>query len=120
MGACHPHQSPVKVTGEDRDSLAEGQGRELHATLDGQAVQLAAAAEPAWDAGQVGAKAFRRKPGSVIEVPTAGCWHLPSNSLLDLMWVYMKWKFETPTNNPSVQLGDVQSSKTVLQNYSSM
>jgi hypothetical protein len=52
--------------------LAEGQGRDLQATLDGQPVQLTAAAEPGWEAGQVAAKAFRRKPGSAVEVAAAG------------------------------------------------
>ena len=52
--------------------LNEGQGRDVQANLGGNALKLTAAAEPTWTAGQVSAKAFQRKPGSVIEVPNTG------------------------------------------------
>ena len=52
--------------------LNEGQGRDVQANLGGNAVKLTAGADPAWADGQVSAKAFQRKPGSVIEVPNTG------------------------------------------------
>ncbi|MGV3722016.1 MAG: DUF1553 domain-containing protein, partial [Actinomycetota bacterium] len=52
--------------------LSEGKGREVHGQLKGQPATFTAAADPAWPAGHVGAKAFQRKPGSVIEIPQAG------------------------------------------------
>lgn len=54
--------------------LSDGSGQTIHAKLDGNDIQLNAGAEPAWGVGQVSAKAFHRKPGSVVEVPTAGDW----------------------------------------------
>ena len=52
--------------------MNEGQGRDVQATLDGKALKLTALADPAWAEGQVAAKAFQRKAGSVLEVPSAG------------------------------------------------
>jgi mono/diheme cytochrome c family protein len=52
--------------------LAEGQGRSIEATLEGKPLTLTAAADPAWEPGQVAASAFRRQAGSVVEVPQAG------------------------------------------------
>lgn len=52
--------------------LDEGQGKEVKVTLDGKTAPVTAAAEPGWDAGQVSARAFQRKAGSVVEVPAAG------------------------------------------------
>ncbi len=56
--------------------LDEGQGKTVAATLNGQAVTLAAtgANEPAWSPGHLAPKAFQRKMGSAIAVPSAGDW----------------------------------------------
>lgn len=54
--------------------LDDGSGKTIRAKLDGADLSLTAAAEPAWGVGQVSAKAFRRTPGSAVEVPTAGDW----------------------------------------------
>jgi mono/diheme cytochrome c family protein len=53
-------------------ALAEGQGRSVLAHLDGKELQLTAAADPKWDAGNVAAKAFQRQPNTGLEVPGAG------------------------------------------------
>jgi len=52
--------------------LAEGQGRALQARVDGQDVTLNAGADPAWEAGHVAARAFKRTPGATVEAPAAG------------------------------------------------
>ena len=52
--------------------LNEGQGREIQTSVGGIAVKLTAGADPAWDNGQISAKAFQRKPGSVIEAANVG------------------------------------------------
>jgi len=52
--------------------LSEGQGKELQATLNDQSLRLTAANEPDWETGHVAARAFRRKSGSVVEIPQAG------------------------------------------------
>src|SRR3569833_579794 len=53
-------------------ALSEGQGRAVQATVAGRPVTLTAAAEPGWEAGQVAAHAFQRKPGSTLETADAG------------------------------------------------
>ena len=53
-------------------ALSEGQGRAVLAHLDGQELHLTAGADPKWDAGSVGAKAFQHQPGSTLEIPGAG------------------------------------------------
>ncbi len=52
--------------------LNEGQGRQVKAVVDGAALDLVAAADPAWDSGHVSEKAFQRRPGSVVEHASAG------------------------------------------------
>ena len=52
--------------------LNEGQGREIGVRSGGNNLKLTASADPAWIEGQVSAKAFQRKAGSVIEVPNVG------------------------------------------------
>jgi len=52
--------------------LSEGQGRDLQATLNGGSLRLAAAGDPAWDAGHVSAKAFKRTPASTVETTAVG------------------------------------------------
>ena len=53
-------------------ALTEGQGRDVQATASGKSMKLTALADPGWDAGQIGAKAFQRKPGSSVEIPGVG------------------------------------------------
>lgn len=52
--------------------LNEGDGSVLTASVNGAEQKLTTAVAPAWDNGQVSAKAFQRKSGSVVELPTAG------------------------------------------------
>ena len=54
--------------------LSDGSGQAIAAKLDGSDIQLKAATEPGWAVGKVSAKAFQRRAGSVVEVPTAGDW----------------------------------------------
>ena len=54
--------------------LSEGQGRAIQAKQDGQALALTATADPGWEAGHVGAQAFKKQAGSTVEVPGAGNW----------------------------------------------
>lgn len=52
--------------------LNEGEGRMVQATVAGTTTKLTAAADPGWEAGSVGAKAFVRKMNSTVELPGAG------------------------------------------------
>ncbi len=68
----------VAITPPTRKGLAfhaplnEGQGREVQALLEGKLVRLTAAADPGWEAGHVSEKAFLRKAGSTLEIPSVG------------------------------------------------
>lgn len=53
-------------------ALAEGQGKELSAIQDGQAVRVTANADPIWEKGHVAERAFQRKGNSTAEFPQAG------------------------------------------------
>jgi len=52
--------------------LNEGQGRVVNADLSGVPTRLTAATDPGWDTGQISARAFQRRAGSVIETSAAG------------------------------------------------
>ncbi|HZT82640.1 MAG TPA: DUF1549 domain-containing protein, partial [Gemmataceae bacterium] len=52
--------------------LNEGSGRTLQAALDGKPQPITLAADAGWDAGPVGAKAFKSQPGVTVQLPEAG------------------------------------------------
>src|SRR5205823_19884 len=52
--------------------LSEGAGNKVNLTLDGKPRELTVSGAVAWDAGHVAAKAFRKQPGTALEVANAG------------------------------------------------
>src|SRR5262249_44941949 len=52
--------------------LCEGQGKTLNLTQDGKLTTVQVSGNPAWEAGHVGAKAFKTQPGAVVEIPAGG------------------------------------------------
>jgi hypothetical protein len=52
--------------------LSENTGDLVSVTLDGQPRQVLVSGDVAWDAGHVGAKSFRKQPGTALEVADAG------------------------------------------------
>jgi hypothetical protein len=52
--------------------LNEGAGNTIHLSYDGKPRELTLPVAAAWDAGHVAAKAFRKQPGSALELADAG------------------------------------------------
>jgi hypothetical protein len=52
--------------------LNEGQGREVHADVNGATLQLASTTDLGWEEGQVAAKAYKRMPNNLLQCATAG------------------------------------------------
>jgi hypothetical protein len=52
--------------------LSEGAGRSLRVELAGAASTVTAGGDPAWDAGAIAPKAFRRTAVSTVQIPAAG------------------------------------------------
>jgi hypothetical protein len=53
-------------------NLSEGTGNKVGLTLDGQPREVALSGAVAWDAGHVAAKAFRKQPGTALELDEVG------------------------------------------------
>ena len=66
--------------------LDEGKGSDINATFDGKPLHLTAATAPGWEAGQVGALAFVRKPSSALEAANVGDWE-KDQSFSTAAWV---------------------------------
>jgi hypothetical protein len=52
--------------------LSEGSGNTINVTLDGKPREVGVSGAVAWDAGHVAAKAFRKQPGTALQVAEAG------------------------------------------------
>jgi Protein of unknown function (DUF1553)/Protein of unknown function (DUF1549)/Concanavalin A-like lectin/glucanases superfamily/Planctomycete cytochrome C len=75
LAEVKPEQIAALVPGEGlhfHAGLSEGTGGTVHLTVEGKQRETALVAEAAWDAGYVAEKAFKSRPGSVLDVADAG------------------------------------------------